>query len=362
MLKEQLELLTNLDGISSREEEIIDYMFQEFKKITPEVEVDTIGNVIAAMKCGRENAKKIMLFGHMDEIGLIIRKIETNGFIRIERIGGVSTQILPGMRVHIHGRKGKIKGIIGTPSHHFIKSEEKFSVPQVSELYVDIGAESGQDVKERGVRAGDAITFENDFRELGEHVLCAKAMDDRVALAILLNVMKEVKEKSLHWDIYFVAAVMEEFNIRGILPAVRKIKPDAMIGIDITPACDTPDMNYNSIRLGGGPAVTYMNFHGRGTLAGVLPDRKLLNYIENICEQYEIKYQPEISPGVITENAFSLFENEGISVANVSVPTRYTHTPNECIDIRDVKDTIRLLEKIVVSLKKEDRFGKTKGE
>lgn len=362
MLKERLRILTDLDGVSSQEDQVIEYMFREFRQFTSKVEVDTIGNVVAKIECGKPKAKKIMLFGHMDEIGLILRRVNPNGFLRIERIGGVSTQILPGMRVKIHGRKGVVKGIIGTPSHHFIKQESKFSVPQVSDLYVDIGAYSAQEVESRGVRVGDFITFENNFHELGEHVLSAKAMDDRVALAVLLEVIEKLKNQNLEWDVYFVAAVMEEFNIRGILPAVRKVKPDVMIGIDITPACDTPDMDYNTVCLGGGPTITYMNFHGRGTLAGVLPDRKLLRFMENVCQQKNLTYQPEIAPGVITENAFALFENEGIAVANLSIPTRYTHSPFECIDLRDVEGLVQILIDLILELKQDQTFGKAKGE
>lgn len=360
MIKKYIKELTELNGVSARENKIIEYMFDQFAKNVQEVRVDKVGNVIAKIKAEKENVPKIMIFGHMDEVGMIIRKIENNGFLRIERLGGVSTQILPGTIVNITGKENEVKGVIGTPSHHFIKPEEKFSVPQVKDLYVDIGAESAEDVKNKGIHVGDWITFENQFIELGENKICAKALDDRAALAIMLEVLKNIKDHELGWDVYFVAATMEEFNIRGILPAVREIRPDVMLGIDITPSCDTPEMDYNDIALGKGPALTYMNFHGRGTLAGVLPDEKILHYIESICDENEIKYQREVAPGVITENAFTLFENNGICVANISIPTRYTHTPIECIDIRDVEEIVKLLTKIIVGLKNEESFGKVR--
>ncbi|MGN0485160.1 MAG: M42 family metallopeptidase, partial [Lachnospiraceae bacterium] len=340
MIDTYLKELTQLTGVSSREDEVIDYIFQKFRLFSEKVSVDTLGNVIAKIPSNQKNAKKLMLFGHMDEIGFIVRKIELNGFLRIERIGGVSTQILPGMVLDILGSRGKVKGVIGTPSHHFIKADDKFSVPQVAELYVDIGASSKAEAQRLGVDVGCFAAFEPRYIELCSDKICAKALDDRAALAVLLEFLEQTQNQTFDWDIYVVAAVMEEFNIRGIMPVVRTIQPDAMLGLDITPACDTPDMNYNDIALGSGPAVTYMNFHGRGTLAGVLPDEKMLKYLEKICSQHQIPYQKEVAPGVITENAFALFENSGIAVCSLSIPTRYTHTPIECISRSDLNNIL----------------------
>ncbi len=356
-LEERIRQLASLDGVSSREDGVIDYMYDAFRAFSDQVEVDRIGNVICHVPGKAEPARRMMLFAHMDEIGFIIRKIEADGFIRIERIGGVSTQILPGTRVKILGEQPAV-GVIGTPSHHFIRAESKFSVPAVGELYIDIGAASAREVEERGIRVGNMVVFDNHFMNLSEDLLCGKALDDRAGCAVLLELAKELADRQPEWDVYLVAAVMEEYNIRGIMPAVRKIQPEVSIGIDITPSCDTPDMNYNDIALGKGPALTEMNFHGRGTLAGVLPDEKLLMKLVEICETNQIPYQREVAPGVITENGFILFENEGVAVANVSIPTRYTHTPFECIHKRDVEQIAALLKHFVLESRKEDIYGK----
>lgn len=357
-MKKYIQELTDLTGVSSREENVIQYMYQEFKKHTEDVFVDNLGNVTAKFSSGKKDAKKIMIFGHMDEIGFIVRKIEKDGFIRIERIGGVSTQILPGLVINFQGKKGTVKGIIGTPAHHFIKTQDKFSVPQVEELYVDIGASSEEQVRDMGINVGCFAAFESRYLEMANNIICAKALDDRAALAIMLSFLDEIKEMSFEWDIYVVAAVMEEYNIRGIMPAVRKLQPDVMIGIDITPSCDTPDMYYNNVILGNGPALCYMNFHGGGTLAGVLPDKKLLEFAEKVMEARDIPYQREISPGVITENAFTLYENEGIPVCNISIPTRYTHTPVECVSLDDLTQIVKTLKGFVEDLKEDTAFGK----
>lgn len=356
-LEERIRHLASLDGISSREDAVIDYMYDAFCAFSNQVEVDRIGNVICRFPGTSESARKMMLFAHMDEIGFIIRKIEDSGFIRVERIGGVSTQILPGTYVKILGKE-PVMGVIGTPSHHFIKAESKFSVPAVNELYIDIGAASKKEVEDRGIRVGNMVVFDDHYMKLSENLISGKALDDRAGCAILLELAEALAEGQPEWDVYLVAAVMEEYNIRGIMPAVRKIQPEVSIGIDITPACDTPDMDYNDIALGKGPALTEMNFHGRGTLAGVLPDQKLLEKLVEICENRQIPYQREVAPGVITENGFILFENEGIAVANVSIPTRYTHTPFECIHRQDAEQIVELLTYFALESRSEDIYGK----
>lgn len=356
-LEERIRQLSSLDGISSREDAVIDYMYDAFRAFSDEVEVDRIGNVICHFPGTASPARNMMVFAHMDEIGFIVRKIEEDGFIRIERMGGVSTQILPGTYVKILGQQ-PVMGVIGTPSHHFIKAESKFSVPPVHELYIDIGAASKSEVEDRGIRVGSMVVFADNYLNLSEQLICGKALDDRVGCAVLLELAGALAQKQPEWDVYLVAAVMEEYNIRGIMPAVRRIEPEVSIGIDITPSCDTPDMDYNDIALGKGPALTEMNFHGRGTLAGVLPDEKLLAKLVDICEMHRIPYQREVAPGVITENGFILFENEGVAVANVSIPTRYTHTPFECIHKRDVEQIVELLKRFVLESTKEDIYGK----
>jgi len=357
MIKEYLKALTSLNGLPTQEEDIIDYMFDHFCNDNKDVRVDKVGNVISFFKSNKKDAKKLVVFAHMDEIGFVIRKIEKNGYLRFERIGGVNTQILPGTHVNVLGNE-QMPGVIGVQSHHFMNADNKFKIPPTSDLYIDIGVDSLSEANALGIHVGNMVVFRHEWMELQNSVVAAKAMDDRIGCSILLDLSKKIRNQDTNFDVYLVACVMEEFNIRGILPAIRKIRPDISIGIDITPACDTPDLSYNEIGLGNGLALTYMNFHGRGTLAGVLPDMKLVKELEKLCNDNKIKFQREVSPGVITENAFILFENEGVSVANVSVPTRYTHTPFECINMKDVIDVSNLLHIFITYPSVSTEFGK----
>ncbi|MBC8536663.1 M42 family metallopeptidase [Feifania hominis] len=357
--------LSDLYGICSREDRVIDYMSEHFAPLGGEVSVDTLGNVTCAFSCGRENARRLLVFAHTDEIGFVVTKVEQNGFLRIQRMGGVNTSVLAGIRVTILGERGDVTGNLGVCSHHVMPPELKGVIPDVSKLYIDIGAASAEEVYERGVDVGCFVTYEKNFTELSEHLVSGKALDDRAGCAILLHYAERIaalrQAGQLHWDVYVVACVQEEFNVRGILPRVREIRPDASIGIDICVAHDTPELEGKApIRLGGGPAVTFVNFHGRGTLAGVLPDEKLQRALLDTCRREKIPFQREVVIGLITENAFIGFENAGVAVANVSYPCRYSHSPIETVDLRDLEGMVSLLAGFTAGLTEQTAFGKQK--
>jgi len=340
--------LSRLIGISSREFRIIEYLKDQLSKTEYDISIDNIGNLLIGYKDNDNARKNVLLFAHMDEIGMIVRKIDDNGFIYFERLGGVNTQILPGTRLLLDGNQGMIRGVVGVQSHHFMPSEKKFVIPALNQLYIDIGVESREEANERGIDVGTYIAFDADCEIVNDKYLRGKSLDNRMAVGVLVELARCLDNKVLPYNLYICFPVMEEFNIRGILPVIRKIKPDIAIGLDITPSCDTPDLDYNDISLEGGPAITCMNFHGGGTLAGVLPDKDLYDMINDQAKILNIHLQKEVSPGVITENAFSIFENhEGIKVANLSIPTRYTHTPFETAAISDINELLEVLKRVL---------------
>lgn len=367
LLKQRVLELSVLHGVSSREEDVIAYMRKEFQKITSDVTVDVLGNVILRIPSGRKNAKRLMVFAHTDELGFIVRRVEADGFVRITRVGGVSVNVLPGSRVDVLGKKGTVTGVIGLKSHHVTKPEEKGHIAAVDDLYVDLGFSSKEEVNRAGIYTGCFCTFAAQKPLiLNGSRICAKAMDDRACCAAMIHYAEYVKlladSGQLHWDIYVVACVQEEFNVRGIMPAVNRILPDAAIGLDIAVSTDTPDLaGAGEICLGGGPGVTYLNFHGRGTLAGVLPDKNLLEELEAVCEASQIPFQREVIIGLITENAFISFQNQGVPVANLSLPCRYTHTAIEMIDLCDLELLIQVLNEFTKRLRPDQSFGKNDG-
>ena len=346
-LKKELRELTELTGISSREDEVVRYMFDKFKETTGDVSVDMLGNVTAAFKSGRPDAQRILLFAHMDEVGLMVKKVESNGFLRMERLTAVNSHIIEGTIFHVRTHGGKaVKGIVGAKSHHFMSAADKSRVPELSELFLDIGCTSREQVNALDITEGCVVSFAHSFTELANDIISTKSLDDRAGLLVLLELARHLKGKSISADYYLVASVQEEFNIRGIMPAARAVDADIAIGLDITPAGDTPDVGgATDVRLEYGPAFTYLNYHGRGTLNGIVPNEALVHFLERTCEKNQIPYQREVCRGLLTETAYvAISGTKGVATASVSIPTRYAHTPVETASLRDIQSTIKLLK------------------
>ena len=361
LIKRVLEL-SDIIGPSYREDRVIEYLVKEFRKITSNVEVDNIGNINVIFKSESNPDKFITLFAHSDEIGFIIKKIENNGFIRIERIGGVNRNILHGTTIQFINENGDIVlGVIGVKSHHFMKDSEKGIISSQEELYVDIGAFSKEEVCNKyNLRVGSVAVFYSKAR-VNNELIIGKAMDDRANCALLLCLAEEIKDIDIDFSVCITISVQEEFNIRGILPAIERIKPYIAIGLDITPSCDTPDLDgFSDVALNKGVGITAMNFHGRGTLAGMIPDEKLLNHIIKVAKDNKISHQYEVALGVLTETAFLEFSgNYGVPCASLSIPTRYTHTNIETISIKDLINAKKLLYSFLKDIKKNCKYGKS---
>lgn len=361
LIKRVLEL-SDIIGPSYREDRVIEYLVKEFRKITSNVEVDNIGNINVIFKSESNPDKFITLFAHSDEIGFIIKKIENNGFIRIERIGGVNRNILHGTTIQFINENGDIVlGVIGVKSHHFMKDSEKGIISSQEELYVDIGAFSKEEVCNKyNLRVGSVAVFYSKAR-VNNELIIGKAMDDRANCALLLCLAEEIKDIDIDFSVCITISVQEEFNIRGILPAIERIKPYIAIGLDITPSCDTPDLDgFSDVALNKGVGITAMNFHGRGTLAGMIPDEKLLNHIIKVAKDNKISHQYEVALGVLTETAFLEFSgNYGVPCASLSIPTRYTHTNIETMSINDLINAKKLLYLFLNDIKKNCKYGKS---
>ncbi len=361
LIKRVLEL-SDIIGPSYREDRVIEYLVKEFRKITSNVEVDNIGNINVIFKSESNPDKFITLFAHSDEIGFIIKKIENNGFIRIERIGGVNRNILHGTTIQfINENSDIVLGVIGVKSHHFMKDSEKGIISSQEELYVDIGAFSKEEVCNKyNLRVGSVAVFYSKAR-VNNELIIGKAMDDRANCALLLCLAEEIKDIDIDFSVCITISVQEEFNIRGILPAIERIKPYIAIGLDITPSCDTPDLDgFSDVALNKGVGITAMNFHGRGTLAGMIPDEKLLNHIIKVAKDNKISHQYEVALGVLTETAFLEFSgNYGVPCASLSIPTRYTHTNIETMSINDLINAKKLLYLFLNDIKKNCKYGKS---
>jgi putative aminopeptidase FrvX len=343
-----LELLKELSGIpalSGYEDRMVAKMRDAFLQFTDQVDVDRLGNVTATI--GGDQAKtSLLIFAHMDELGLVVRKIEDDGFLRFERVGGVPEKSLLSTLIEVHTDSGeRIPGVIGTTSHHVTPPEKKFVVPSRLEMYIDIGCSSRDEAEALGVQVGNGITYLKNYTELSNGRIVSKTLDNRIGCVMLIKTLEALAAKKPSCKVHIVASVQEEVNVRGVWPVFLTHKPDAAICLDITIATDTPELGHlGEVAIGMGPAIGLYEFHGRGTLGGLIPNPKLRKYIESIAVNKKISLQREVLIGIITDAAFSQMLGEGgVAMASLAVPIRYTHAPTELCDLGDVEAAITLL-------------------
>ncbi|MFN3527774.1 MAG: M42 family metallopeptidase, partial [Candidatus Altarchaeaceae archaeon] len=330
------EILKNLcmtAGVSGYENEIREIIKNEFEKICENVEIDNFGNLIGKIKGENEKAKKIMIAAHMDEVGLMVKYIDKNGFINFVKIGGIDDRILPGQRVIIKSKKGDVFGIIGTKPPHLQKEEEKKKVIPHDEMFIDIGCKNEEEAKSK-VEIGDPIIFEPNFGKFNGNLYYGKAVDNRVGCYALIKILEEIKKENLNFEIYGVASAQEEVGLKGARTAAFKIKPDYAIVIDTTIAGGTPHLKEteSNLKIGNGVAITFVEASGRG----VIVNEKLKEIFINTCKEKNIKYQFDVLEGGMTDGAIIYISNEGIPTGVLSIPSRYIHSPTGIFSMDDV--------------------------
>ena len=342
-----LQKLCSIHAVSGREDRLIRHLREWLQPRVDDLRVDNLGNLVAILRGSQHPEHKLMLQAHIDELGLIVRNLTQEGFLLIERVGGVPEKSLLGQRMDVLTESGAIiPAYVGTKSHHITQRDEKFVVPQVHEMYLDLGVTSRDAVENLGIQVGDPVTYHPNYHTFGDGLICSKALDNRVSVFVLLEVLKRLQAQRPPSTIILAFTVLEEFSIRGSLPAVTSTKPDAILSLDITVAPDTPESDpLHPVVMRGGPAIKMMDFHGRGTLGGMFSSPKLRDYLIQRAGEKNLSLQREVIVGVITDPAFQLYLGEqGQVIAGISIPQRYTHAPISMCHQQDIRDTIDLVE------------------
>ncbi len=335
-----LEQLTNLNGVSGNENTVRDYIISKAKKYASEITIDTMGNVILYKKGNKVNDNKVMLTCHMDEVGLIVSKIDENGFIRFKKVGGIDDRLLLSQRVVIG--KDSIPGVIGIKAIHLLEKEERKKVVKSDDMYIDIGAKTKDDAL-KYISIGDYISFDSKYIEFGENnnYIKAKALDDRIGCAILLEMLKYSYES----DIYFCFSVQEEVGLRGATVLSHRINPDVSIIIEATTCSDVPsaEIHEYATRLCEGPAISIMD---RASYS----NKNLNKYIVDIAKENNITFQYKQSTfGGNDAGAISV-SGDGCETAVISVPCRYIHSPASVICKDDFTSTKKLVKCILYNI------------
>ncbi|MBQ9942431.1 MAG: M20/M25/M40 family metallo-hydrolase, partial [Christensenellaceae bacterium] len=284
-----------------------------------------------------------------------VRRVEKDGFIQVDRMGGIPEKVLPALKLKVRTTEGTwVTGVFGNKAHHATSADEKYKVDVVTSLFIDVGASSAEEVHEMGIQIGCPAIYEPSFMALGKDKVCGTALDNRGGLAALIKAAQTVKESGVRptCDTYFVGTVWEEFNIRGAVFAARKVKADIAICLDVILAGDTADLasRYEN-RLGDGPSVNFYNFHGRGTLNGTIAHEGLSKLAIKTAEDEGIPFQRFASLGMLTDLAYVQMENQGIACLDMGFPARYTHTPVEMCSVSDITGLGVLLAKMICNIK-----------
>jgi putative aminopeptidase len=340
-----LKELTLIPSPSGYEDEMVRFMYNAFSGFGCKVSIDRVGNVAAHFPGTKKETPRLMIFAHMDQIGFIIRQVESSGFLRVERLGGIPEKVLPGLKVLVRTDDFKwLPGVIGSKSHHVTPATEKYVAAAIDQLYIDIGLKTREEVIQKGINIGNPCVYMPSFEQLGNSIVSGTSMDDRGGCAVLIALAEALHQSPPALDVFLTATVQEEFNLRGAIISAQHFKPDIAIGIDVCLSGDTPDLaGQYATHLGGGPGISMYNFHGRGTLNGCIAHPGLAQRIIYTAAQENISLSRFSSQGIITDMAYVQLQNEGIATIDMCFPTRYTHTPVECCDIRDLDSLFRLL-------------------
>ena len=305
---------------------------------------DRLGNLIATIP-GDEGAPSVMLFAHMDQLGLVVRKIEANGLVRVERLGGVPEKALPSQAVVFSIGEGRdVPGIIANKSHHATTPEEKYRVLPYPELYIDAGFASAAEVLAAGIDVGTPVVYEPKVLSLAGGRIGGTSVDDRAACAVVLEVGRALLAMKRKPTVHLVFSVQEEFNLRGALTAAQALSPDVAIQLDLVLATDTPDMTARGdVRLGAGPAMSLYSFHGRGTLNGLIPHPALVALFDKAAKREGLNLQRSAHIGALTETSYVQLVGQGVAAIDLGFPVRYTHSSLEVFDLADLVGLTRLL-------------------
>jgi putative aminopeptidase len=340
-LTKRLMLIPGLSGYEGRVRRVI---AQELAALGIASRTDRLGNLIATLD-GDATFPSVMLFAHMDQLGLIVRKIDANGLVRVERLGGVPEKALPSQEVLFSIGEGKdVPGIIANKSHHATGPDEKYRVLPYPELYIDAGFSSAAQVLAAGIDIGTPIVYAPRAFDLAGGRIAGTSVDDRAACAVMLEVARELAAAPRKPVVHLVFSVQEEFNLRGAVTAAQALVPDIAIQLDLILATDTPDMTARGdVKLGGGPAMGLYSFHGRGTLNGTIPHPALVQHFGATAARENLQLQRSAHIGALTDSSYVQLVGSGVACIDLGFPARYTHSSLEVCDAADLQGLTQLL-------------------
>jgi endoglucanase len=333
-------------GHESRGQRVwLDYVRQH----ADETYSDPHGNCVAVLNKG--GSPRLMLAGHADEIALTVNYINEDGFIYVRRIGGIDPAIIRAQRVVIHTRRGPVRGVVGNVAPHLTKAEKDRKLPEMHDLFLDIGAASRKEAAAL-VRVGDPITLTDSFERLRNNLAIARAFDNRIGTFAVAEALRLIQRRPgrLKAEVCAVSNIMEEVGLFGARQIAYSLKPDAALVVDVTHATDVPTINkpmHGDVKIGAGPTLT----HGGSSHPA------LVARLEEVARRQKISIQHEaVSSSGGTDTDAIFWTRGGIPSALISLPNRYMHSPVELVSLDDLEAIPELLAAFCLSVGRKETF------
>ncbi len=318
------------------------------KSIAQTITTDLHGNVICGINT--KASRRVMLAGHCDQIGFMVRQITKEGFVYVSPLGGIDTGVLFGARVTIHGSSGPVDGVFGRKPIHLQTGEERDKAKlDLDKMWIDIGV-ANQKEAERKVTIGDPVTFKLGVLEMGKDLICSPGLDDKVGLFIAMETLRLCAKAKLDVALYAASTVQEEVGLRGAQTAAYSIDPEVGIAIDVTFASDNPGHDAAKsppCKLGGGPAIS------RGPNINPVVEKML----HAAGKKAKVSLQPAPSSRLLGNDARSIqVSKRGVATGSIGIPNRYMHTQSEICHLKDLESSAKLLAQFVKDITKKTDF------
>lgn len=326
---ELLKKLTQITGVSGREKAVTEFIKGELESYSDSIEIDALGNLIVFKKGSGENHKKVMSAAHIDEIGFAVIAVTDKGFVQVKSVGGISLHTSHHQRVKF---ESGIYGTIVAQGDVF-----KISTNKMDQMYIDIGATSKEDAL-KYIRIGETASYVGECIELVNDRIMSKAFDDRIGAYILIESFKQLDKP--YNDVYYVFTVQEEVGLRGARVAAQHIKPDIGMALDITGSFDVPQGGIGNAVLGEGTAIKVMD-------DCIICDQDIVDKMIASAKENNIKYQLDALQGGGTDAGAIALTNSGVKCGGISIPTRNGHSPVSIVDMKDVRECVKLMTAFV---------------
>lgn len=350
---ELLRELTEAHGVSGYEQEVREIIRRHLQPMTV-IEQDRLGSIVCR-KSGEAERPRIMLAGHMDEIGFIVKYITDEGFIKFSTLGGWWGHVMLAQRVVIKARKGDVPGLIGSKPPHILSDEERKKILEPKDMYIDVGATSGEEVRALGVRPGDPVipVFPFTISATGKTYI-AKGFDDRVGCGLFIDVIKKLSNRKHPNTVYGVGTVQEEVGLRGARTSSWVVEPDVGLTMEVGVAGDVPDVKKEEAqgKLGKGPVIVIRD-------GSMIPNLRLRDLFVETAEELGIPYQFDSLDRGGTDSGAIHLHRQGVPNLVVAVPTRHIHSHAGIIHREDYDHTVELVTAVVIKLNPETVAGLT---